>query len=99
MTANGIVASDIITILYNKTGIISIIFPTIASIYPTLLKFSGGFCEKQKGYPCSADSGAENMKYTEDGRFAYAEKLNGTYMFSFQSKETREEYKHLGYCG
>ena len=37
------------------------------------------------------------MKYTEDGRFAYVENITGILQLAFQTKDTRDEYKRLGY--
>ena len=37
------------------------------------------------------------MKYTDDGCFAYADGLTGCYDFSFQTKDTREEYIEKGF--
>ena len=40
---------------------------------------------------------AKEMKYTEDGRFAYVENITGILQLAFQTKDTRDEYKRLGY--
>lgn len=40
---------------------------------------------------------SKQMKYTEDGRFAYVESANGILNIGFQTKETRDEYIRLGY--
>jgi hypothetical protein len=53
--------------------------------------------EVAKFGPWPIHRNSEPMKYTEDGMFAYADGLTGAYNFTFQTKDTRDEYIEKGY--